>query len=541
MMKNIKFWLLSLFSGLLLAISWPEIVDFTSLIFLAFVPLLVVEDQLAKTKEKPGSAVFSYAYLSFFIFNLISTWWIYFASDWGAAAAIICNSFFMATVFWLFHQTKQKVGRKEGYIGLLIYWLAFEYLHLNWDLSWPWLTLGNVFANEPDNVQWYEYTGILGGSLWVLVANLAFFSFVGKLQLSRTKAIIGALVWLLWVFVPSFFSESVYSTYKAEGKELEVVIIQPNIDPYLDKFGGMSESDQIDRMVTLAKQEVGPETDLLVLPETAFPSFYWEHNVEHLYGTVELRKLIKQNPQLRVVVGLTSRALILDEDKVTPTARKLDGGIGYYDNYNAAMQLDETPHIPFHRKSKLVLGVEKLPFLEYLPFMKKLSINLGGSAGGYGWQDHPSVFFNQDSAQGLGPIICYESIYGEYVNQYARSGAELYAIITNDGWWEDTPGYKQHLAYARLRAIEGRRSIVRSANTGISAIINQKGEIVSETKWWEQAALKGKVSLNDRLTFYVKYGNYLGRIASFVAPLLLLLTLVKRLNKTGQRLSLKKP
>lgn len=538
-MKHIKFWLLSLFSGVLLALAWPEIADITSLIFIAFTPLLRVEKELAQRKSNPALAVFGFAYLAFFVFNLITTWWIYFASDWGAVAAIVFNSLFMATVFWLFHITKQKVGEKQGYIGLVIYWIAFEYLHLNWDLSWPWLTLGNVFANDINDIQWYEYTGVLGGSVWILVANLLFFFFPKQLKAKNKRSYLVMFVWLVCVFAPMLYSHAIFKNYVSKGEEKQVVIVQPNIDPYKDKFGGMSESDQIDRMVRLAKSKVDEKTDLLILPETAFPSAYWEHEVEYLYGTEELRSIIDSFPNLRIIVGLSTSKLILKEEEMTPTARKLRGE-GYYDNYNAAMQLDQTENIPFHRKSKLVLGVEKVPFLEYLPIMKRLSINLGGSAGGYGWQDYPSVFYNQNAENGVAPIICYESVYGEYVTQYTRSGAKLYAIITNDGWWDDSPGYKQHLAYAKLRAIEGRRSIVRSANTGISAIINQKGEIVDQTKWWEEAALKGNVQLNDQLTFYVKYGNYIGRIASFIAPLLLLLTLVRKLNKTEQRLSAKK-
>ena len=227
--------------------------------------------------------------------------------------------------------------------------------------------------------------------------------------------------------------------------------------------------------------------------------------------------------------------LYLEEKELTLTARKLSGE-GWYDNYNAAMHIDSSSRIQLHRKSKLVLGVEKIPFLNYLPWMKRLSIDLGGSSGGYGTQAVPSVLYDQNQQKGIAPIICYESVYGEYVNQYAQQGASLYAIITNDGWWDNTPGYKQHLAYSRLRAIESRRSIVRSANTGISAIIDPYGKIVSESNWWEQAALKGKVELNTVTTFYIEFGDYIGRIAAFVAVLLLFWTLVKQLNQTGLRL-----
>jgi len=167
---------------------------------------------------------------------------------------------------------------------------------------------------------------------------------------------------------------------------------------------------------------------------------------------------------------------------------------------------------------------------------------LGGTSGGLGSQESPSVFNSPTKSDKtlLAPIICYESIYGEYVTEYSRKGANLFAIITNDGWWDDSPGYKQHMAYARLRAIENRRSIVRSANTGISAVIDPMGNVSQQTNWWEATSFLTEVSINNELTFYAKFGDYLGRIAGFVATLLILLTLVKSLNKTGQRLTLKK-
>ena len=96
------------------------------------------------------------------------------------------------------------------------------------------------------------------------------------------------------------------------------------------------------------------------------------------------------------------------------------------------------------------------------------------------------------------------------------------SIITNDGWWRDTPGYKQHLSYARLRAIELRRSIARSANTGISALINQRGDIVARTQRWEEAALRGNLNLNEDLTFYVLHGDIIARLSQFLSVLLLL-------------------
>jgi apolipoprotein N-acyltransferase len=322
---------------------------------------------------------------------------------------------------------------------------------------------------------------------------------------------------------------------KSNGEEVEVVIVQPNIDPYNEKFT-TAPSDQIKKMIDLAKTKLTPTTDYLIFPETAIPESHWEHEFEQLLITDELRKLRAESPKLKSIIGSSASVLYTPGMELRPTANEFKDGSGYYDNYNAAFQLDEDNGVQIHHKSKLVLGVEKLPFIRSIPLMKKLSINLGGTSGGLGYSEHPEVFNAPNDSSVIAPIICYESIYGEYVTEYSRKGANLFAIITNDGWWDDTPGYKQHLAYASLRSIENRKWIVRSANTGISAVINDRGEILERTTWWEPAVINAKVKLNDTLTFYAKYGDYIGRIASLMALLMIALTVVRALNKTGNRL-----
>jgi len=558
-MQKIKFWLLSVFSGGLLALSWPAIGDQWYLIFFAFIPLLWLEREILRSSARRKALnVFGFAYLSFFLFNLLTTWWIYYASDWGMAMAVICNSFFMATVFSLFSYSKKWVGERQGYFGLLFLWIGFEYLHINWELSWTWLTLGNVFANQVQWVQWYEYTGVLGGSLLILLVNLLLFSTLLRMldrkkqgadhteatltpDLKITPALTSALFPLflaaILLLMLGVYSANRFKSYQAEGEKINAAVIQPNIDPYYDKFQGIAESVQIDMMLAQAQAIVCDSIDLVILPETAFPTPSWEHDLSFMYGTEEFKSLIDNYPDLRVITGILSSKLYLKGDELSSTAKKLPGE-GWYDNYNAAMHLDSSDNIDIHRKSKLVLGAEKIPFMKTFPWLKKLSISLGGTTGRYGTQEFPSVFFDGNAKRGVGPIICYESIYGEYVTQYVRGGAELLVIITNDGWWDDTPGYKQHLAYARLRAIECRRAIARSANTGISAYIDEKGQILQQTGWWEEAAITQALQLNTEQSFYVRFGDFLGRISSFVAPLFLLLAWVKSRNKTEQRLKL---
>jgi apolipoprotein N-acyltransferase len=143
--------------------------------------------------------------------------------------------------------------------------------------------------------------------------------------------------------------------------------------------------------------------------------------------------------------------------------------------------------------------------------------------GSLGRDDYP-VAFNSFTNITSAPVICYESIYGEFVAKPIREGAQLIFIITNDGWWGNTPGHRQHMQYAVLRAIETRRSIARSANTGISAFINQRGDILVSTKYWEPAVIRHRLNKNDTLTYYVRNGDYIARTSAFLSALILLIS-----------------
>ena len=155
---------------------------------------------------------------------------------------------------------------------------------------------------------------------------------------------------------------------------------------------------------------------------------------------------------------------------------------------------------------------------------------LGGVMGRCTGQDEVSLLHcvQRDTAGRVvravpvGCAICYESVYPEHCAEYVRKGAEVLAVITNDAWWGNTPGYRQHLSYASLRAIETRRYIARSANTGISAFINSRGDIMSETEWWETSYLVSDIRLRNDQTFFVRYGDIIGLVCTFMALMLLL-------------------
>lgn len=525
-MQKLKLLGLAILSGLLMGVSWPETGNLAPLFFIALLPLLYIEYHFSQNKKKP-LALFGYAYLAFLVFNTFSTWWIWYASDAGMVMAEVLNSLFMATVFYWFHTIKKRLDPTKGYFSLVVLWIGFEWLHYNWDLSHPWSTFGNTFANYTWLIQWYEYTGALGGSLWILIVNILFFNLfrktvlLGEKLVDQKKLIISILGLLIF---PIIISYTILVNYTEEVNPIEVVVVQPNIDPYKDKFGGMSEAQQVDRILSLAKQKLNATTDFIVAPETAIPRGCLENDLNENYGVVEAKKMLADYPNSKLVIGAnTFIDFPKSKEKPTETVRYDERTGGWFDAFNTALQINNTDEIKIYHKSKLVLGVEKMPFGSLLSPFESFAINMGGTMGSLGVEKEPKIF--DDNKVKIAPVICYESIYGEYVSDYVKKGANVIFIITNDGWWEDTPGYKQHLTYAKLRAIENRRSIARSANTGISCFINQKGEISQATKWWVQDVILGKININNKTTFYTKHGDYIGRFSAFIGVLMLLFSI----------------
>lgn len=524
----------TLLTGLLLWLSWPER-GFTPLIFGAFVPLLWLERQIERSKDsRKGWRFFGWSFLALGTWNGLTTWWIWNSTDVGAIVALGLNTLFMCVPWAAFHLTKRSHGPATGYLSLIFYWIGFEYLHLNWDISWPWLTLGNVFASHPEWVQWYEYTGTLGGSLWVLGVNLLIFQIIknvfgrellAKLRRINTLVLSANMVGL--ILLPLFFSVWRYQRVSDKGEPVNVVVVQPNIDPYNEKFNGTG-SAQVAKLLQLASTEADSSTDLIIGPETALPDGLWEEQIGIDKDVRTIRTWLQDYPKASFLAGLSSYKQYQAGEPVSATARKFKDADAYYDAYNSAMLLDRDGNLQLYHKSRLVPGVEKMPYPKLFGFLEDYAIELGGTSGSLGMQKNRTNF---ETASGLkiAPAICYESIYGDFLRAYFRGGAGFLAVITNDGWWGNTPGYRQHFEYARLRAVEFRKCVARSANTGISCFINQRGDVVAQSGWWEDAVLKHTLLANDRVTFYARHGDYIGFLCAFLAVSLLAFVLFRKL------------
>jgi apolipoprotein N-acyltransferase len=520
-LKKFQPLLLAVASGLLLFAAWP-VVNITALVFIAFVPLLWME-QLMVSKIKYWLLV----YAAMFVWNTTTTWWIWNASATGAIMAILTNSLLMALPWMAFRYTKLKTGNNIGYASLIIYWLCFEYLHLlDWGLSWPWLTLGNVFASKTEWVQWYEYTGVSGGSLWVMVVNvLLFVFFMGDKEKRRN---IGFTITAI-LLVPFFLSLLIVQQHKkpssADGGS--VVIVQPNIDPYEKLATGTFEM-QLQKLIRLSESTIDSSTTLLIWPETALysPNGFDEANLTSNFFLNPLFDFLKRHPQLQLFTGIESYRLF--NEKVSNVARPIDGTSNFYEVYNGSVLLDSTGAKAFYHKSMLVPGVETLP--GFLLFLAPVFEKFGGTAGGYAKQKERTPIQTK-SGFVLAPAVCYESIYGEYMSRYVADGANLITIITNDGWWGNTPGYQQHQSYARLRAIETRTWVARSANTGVSCFIDPSGNIHQPQPWWNAATVKMNINPTHQTTMFVTWGDVMGKLACILTALLAVFLLYRKFQK----------
>ena len=538
--ENILIWGLVVLFAILMSI--PFLVPHTGFLALVgFIPLLCM-DRIATMLEKKHVWIFHYS--AFVLWNAITTFWVCNATVGGGLFAIFANAFQMSVIFGLFRWSKKRFKGALSYIFLMVAWISWERFYFDAEISWPWLVLGNSFARSIDSIQWYEFTGALGGSLWIWGVNLSLFGLMVSLSNGRwqtfngkakSAALTGTLLLIAGPFIISAIVGNKYKDAMNAGEQLEALIVQPNIDPY-NKFEFLTQSQQNDILLTQIDSAIcGRKADstasplLIVAPET-FTSDITVDSYENSRTWNRFTSYLKDYPNVNMLFGATSYEYINSALPPSKTARRLGQGT-WYESHNSALMIDGSARTEIFHKSKLVVAVEKTP---YPGLFCKIDDMLGGVMGRCVGQPEISLLnvrYKTDGGQSenipAGCAVCYESVYGEYYTDYVRKGAGMMAIITNDAWWGNTPGYRQHLSYASLRAIETRRAIARCANTGISAIISPSGEIVKQTGWWTPAVLEGSLPLRKDITFFVAHGDITGRICTFLFLMLLLALIIR--------------
>ena len=529
-----KNFFLAILSGSLLAASWVTY-GITPLIFIAFVPLLLADSHIRSHYKHTKRKIFILSYIAFLIWNIVSTWWIWNSTQVGAVLAISINSLLMTLTFLLYHLVAKRSTQKLSLIFLVAIWLSFEKFHLWWDISWPWLNLGNVFSEKITWIQWYEYTGAFGGSLWVWLLNIIFYIAAKDYLTDKNRALLAKRVGIAMLFfaIPDVISYYSYINYSEKGlKTADVVVLQPNIDPYEEKYQ-FSNEDTSEAMSYFLLDKLDHKVNFIITPETMLSRNILIDELANSAPVNTLKNLFLAFPQVNWVVGVSLLKFIEDKKDVTAQSNYLAEKDIWYNDYNSAFLLNydyfRSDTLPLYHKSKLVVAVENFPYQQILkPILGDMLINLGGTIALKTTQSERSIFTGRETAGKAAPIICYETVYGEFVTDYIKKGANFLAILTNDAWWGDTQGYKQLLSYTRLRAIETRRSVARSANTGISAFINGRGDILKALPYRDFNTLRCTIALNEEVTFYVRMGDYIARIAGFLAFFIFLYAIAKK-------------
>ncbi|MFZ4798182.1 MAG: apolipoprotein N-acyltransferase [Bacteroidia bacterium] len=514
--NNLRWLLYSIGGALSFALAWIPF-NITPLIVVSFFLFLLLEQEIRQAK-KHWALYFLFITIGSFSLNFLTTYWIWNASPGGAVFAWLFDTFLMIIPFLVFYAVNKKTGI-PNYWFFIALWISMELLHTNWQFAYPWLVLGNVFSAWPKLIQWYEYTGVFGGSFWVLITSVAclkLYNYYKQFQTIPVKKIFNNL--FIYVLAPLFVSFYILTDRHAQKKILnkysEITVVQPNIDPYNDKFGGLTPLAQTRKMLALAETKITSASHIIILPETAVQDDIDELNINNSNSVNLLDSFVIKHAGLSVLTGASSYKFYFNEKEITPTARLYQNNL-YYDYFNTAIFKNSmAPKWEIYHKSKLVPGVENMPYVNVFSFLKNFVIDLGGTSGGLGRDKEPMNFSDVNKVQ-YAPVICYESVFGEYVSEYVKKGANIICVITNDGWWGNTAGYKQHFEYAKLRAIENRRYVARSANTGISGFIDDEGNTIQQTKWDEAIAINGQLKINNEITFYTKHGDYIGYIAAF--------------------------
>lgn len=473
--------------------------------------LLYLIDTLYKDQKGNRSALY-YLFILFATYNVVATWWVGNAMLFAGLVANYFNALLQATPLLLAWGARRKLPNVWiGYTFLGL--VGFEFLHYNWQIAWPWLALGNGLSQWPQLVQWYSYTGIFGGTLWLFLLGYFVYQAVIAYPKIKTSALGQFLAVLL---LPVAFSVFQYYSYEIpeKTKEASVALVQPNFEPHYVKFN-VSEQTVANRIDSLLK--TCPPYDLAVFPETSYGN-YNEDVLQATYLFQQWQYLAERQKeqgrsQPALLAGISSYKVVRNPTSWKGIRTSIRGtDTTYYYSANTAISLEEEDFNLYH-KSKLVPGTEFFPYSNIFFFFKPLIDALGGSIAGL-WQDEEPKVFEYKNGVKAAPLICYESIYGDYVRQFVLKGANLLVVPTNDGWWDDTPGQRQHLDFAILRAIENRRFVVQAANSGTSAVVDPWGRVIQQTKYNEPALIHADVPLiESEPTFYTANGDMIGRVS----------------------------
>lgn len=504
-----------LLSGVLLGLSHSYDALF-GLVFVALLPLL-----FALRNYTTASHNKKYLLLSFFVAVLVwqiqaISWLSYVGTFYPILISILNTLIFLGILSVGIVSSKNKINLLH--LSFVVSWIVFEYLHMNWELAFPLIGLGNILAAQPSFIQWYEYTGVLGGTLWILLVNIVIsqaLHFLTKLKTTNRKGYSPILYATGISLIPVFVSMYLY--YKPEnyiaGAGARIMVVHPDVNCYTKKFQ-ISVKDQIEEYFDLIDQSYSPDIDYALFPETAITDAGWAGSLSGNEGIIsEIRDRLRNYDNFHLIMG----GILYDlpkRNRVHPRlvvySEKLNTD---YVTYNAAMNISSGQIPAFRTKQELVPFEETIPYpncLSGIYGLYKTKANLRFSA-----RPERKMIFETNNIKS-GTLICYESAFGHAAANAVKDGAQILNVILNEGWYNSPKGSRLFQNFSKMRAIETRRFIARSSNRGNSGFISDKGEVLGLLDEDRADTLTMQLPLKRGQTFYVRFGNYIGLMAFMV-------------------------
>lgn len=532
-------WLLA--SGALLGLAHPPFhLLFPS--FLALAPFVLWIHGLPEGEEGGREARRGGFFLGLIYYTLV-LYWLVTALIWYTPLALLAFlvpvlilAGFLALMTWGVHLAERRLGWPI-WVGFPAFWTANEWLRAHIpDVAFPWMQLGDTLTGFPWLIGAADLVGSRGLSLWLALANalvavLAVRAGVGagaedgragggtgggRAGRADRRLLAPALGLLVTLAGPIGYSLFRWTTLEVRPAA-RVGVIQPNVPEDLKMHRAPAADSALRATETLVGERLGEwrgTVDLVLLPETAFPLAVEDAPSAGITGW---RHFGAWAAQLASVVGadVLFGALGLD-----------DLGDGDHEYFNSAFLVSERgERVGRYDKRRLVPVVERVPFVDPRWFTGLTYF------GGFGVGERTDPF--PLGGGSFGVLICYESIYSGLSRRYRRAGADFLVNITNDAWfgrhepwWSRTSALWQHPAHLVMRAVETRIGAARSANTGISFLVDPLGRKHRMTELFTATAFAGTVMTTDGETPYVRLGDLAGwgtALAALVAAALLIL------------------
>lgn len=481
-------WTAALGAGVALGVSFPPF-PLSVLAWVALVPLLGVWQGTDSARQ-----MLLYAYGAFLAtFAVAFSWPLnHLRLDTAVLSlnGILALPLLMAIPVALSVHVRRRRDLGWGLVALGSFYLVMEWGMSHGPLAFPWSLLGHTQATNALTRPLAALTGVPGLSAWVLLANGVVFA--GLIALRRRR--LALLAGLLLIMLPAGYA-AWFTTHAPEpADEIQVGFIQPAFSA--DAWADVHDQRRVDRLLALSDSLLATTSEpphLLAWPETALPVLEDQADRDALHRRLRAWATARDVPLLTGAIT------------VAPAQEAFQNSALLFAPDSGPMRYDKMKLVPF---------AEYVPFSRGIAWLRRLAIPAGGVSGYVpGTAQTMLAVPDTTAATNVGVLICFESVFGNYARRYVEQGADVLVTLAQDGWWGRTPGYRQHAAFTRLRAVELQRAVLQVTVSGTSALYLPSGEAAFETGWMERMARIDPVPLYTARSLFARWGDWISPLA----------------------------